>query len=86
MTTTEPTTTDLGRLPDDVARLRATVQTGITHPVEWREAQIDGIIRFAKEHTEALIDAMEADLGRPRIEGWLADVALQPLRLFTSKF
>jgi aldehyde dehydrogenase (NAD+) len=76
MTTTEPTSTvDVARIPDEVDRLRRTVRQGVTRPIEWREAQLDGIIRFAKEHTEALIDAMEADLGRPRIEGWLADVS-----------
>ena len=76
MTTTEPTpTTDLDRIPTELDRLRRTVRQGVTRPIEWREAQLDGIIRFAKEHTDALIDAMEADLGRPRIEGWLADVS-----------
>ncbi len=76
MTTTEPTpTTDLADIPAEIDRLRIAVRQGVTRPIEWREAQLDGIIRFAKEHTDALIDAMEADLGRPRIEGWLADVS-----------
>ena len=55
-------------------RLRATVAAGTTRSLDWREAQLTGIIDFARDHGDALLDAMQADLGRPRTEGWGADV------------
>lgn len=57
-----------------VARLRETVLAGTTRSLNWREAQLDGVIAFAKDHTDALLAAMAEDLGRPEIEGWVADV------------
>ena len=57
-----------------LTRLRDAYETGTTRSLDWREAQLDGVIRFAKDHTEALLDAMASDLGRPNIEGWIADV------------
>jgi len=55
-------------------RLRSTYESGATRSLDWREAQIDGVIRFAKDHTEGLLEAMQSDLGRPQTEGWIADV------------
>ena len=55
-------------------RLRSTYESGATRSLDWREAQIDGLIRFAKENTEGLLEAMQSDLGRPPTEGWIADV------------
>jgi len=57
-----------------VERLRATYESGATRSLDWREAQIDGVIRFAKDHTEGLLEAIQSDLGRPHTEGWIADV------------
>ena len=59
----------------ELTRLRNTFAAGVTRSVTWRVGQLNGIIRFAKENTDALIDAMAADLGRPRIEGWVADIS-----------
>lgn len=62
-------------ISDSVSRLRATFDSGVTRSLDWREAQIDGVIRFSEEHSGGLLDAMQSDLGRPRAEGWLADLA-----------
>ena len=71
----ESSTTDhLADLGSTVDRLRSTVLDGTTRSLDWRETQLDGVIAFAKDHTDALIAAMNEDLGRPEIEGWLADV------------
>lgn len=69
--TTASTTSSI---PETVSHLRATFDSGVTRSLDWREAQIDGLLRFVKGHSEGLLDAMQADLGRPRIEGWLADL------------
>ncbi len=63
------------RIEDELARLRTTFRSGVTRSIDWRIAQIDGLIRFAKDHTNTLIEAMAADLGRPPIEGWTADIS-----------
>ncbi|MFT7474176.1 MAG: aldehyde dehydrogenase (NAD+) [Verrucomicrobiales bacterium] len=71
------TTTSLAAQPNvrsTIERLRSTVAAGTTRSLDWRESQIDAVLRFAKDHTEALLTAMESDLGRPHVEGWLADV------------
>lgn len=77
MTTTVPPATET-IAPDDMTaaleRLRSTVESGRTRSLDWREAQLDGIIRFTKDHSDELLAAMEADLGRPGLEGWIADV------------
>ena len=65
---------DVG-IANELERLRATFRSGTTRSVDWRVAQIEGVIRFAKDHTESLIKAMAADLGRPPIEGWSADIS-----------
>ena len=62
-------------ITSEISRLRKTFSTGLTRSVDWRVAQIDGLIRFAKDNTEALIEAMALDLGRPPIEGWTADIS-----------
>src|SRR5579875_2224446 len=69
-----PVTTQRG-IPDTVASLRATFRSGRTKAMSWRLAQLDAIERMVTERERDLCDAMAADLGRPPVEGWLADVA-----------
>lgn len=63
-----------GSVAQAVERVRARYESGVTRDLDWREAQINGVITFAKEHTDQLLDAMHADLGRPSMEGWIADI------------
>ena len=42
----------------ELERLRNTFKAGVTRSITWRTAQIGGLIRFAKEQSEVLIDAM----------------------------
>lgn len=63
-----------GSVPQVMERLRASFGSGVTRSLDWRESQIDGVIAFAKDHTNELLDTMFADLGRPRVEGWTADL------------
>ena len=59
----------------ELTRLRNTFNAGVTRSTTWRAGQIRGVIRFAKDNTDALIDAISADLGRPPIEGFTADIS-----------
>jgi aldehyde dehydrogenase (NAD+) len=69
-----PVTTRRG-IPDTVAHLRATFRSGRTKPLTWRLNQLAAIERMVNERERDLCDAMMTDLGRPAVEGWLADVA-----------
>ena len=59
-----------------VEHLRATYDSGRTRPFEWREAQLDAIVRMLTEGSDELVAALAEDLGRPELEGWSADVRL----------
>lgn len=58
-----------------VAGLRATFATGRTRGLAWRLAQLDGIDRMVADHEADIAAALAADLGRARVDAWLADVA-----------
>ena len=57
-----------------VDRARATFDSGRTRDLAWRRRQLDGLIRMLEERETDFLDALQADLGRPRLEGWLADL------------
>ncbi|GAC1478818.1 MAG: aldehyde dehydrogenase family protein [Acidimicrobiales bacterium] len=61
---------------DVVARLRGTFSTGRTRPLAWRKAQLEGLRRLLTEGEAELLAALATDLGKPAVEGWLADLAL----------
>lgn len=63
-----------GSIPQAVERLRSTFESGVTRDLDWRQAQVEGVLAFAKDHTDELLATMHADLGRPSVEGWIADV------------
>ena len=57
-----------------VAKLRTTFDSGKTKPLAWRRAQLEALIRFAKENSDALVEALQADMGKPELEARAADV------------
>lgn len=77
MTTTAPSAAAASTenpIDSGLDRLRTAVDNRTTRSLDWREDQLAGIIEFARDHSDALLDAMHSDLGRPRTEGWGADV------------
>lgn len=56
--------------------LRATFRKGVTRPFAWRRHQLLQLARMAQENAEAFADALYADLGRPRMESYFAEVRL----------
>ena len=61
--------------PALVARLRATYDSGTTRPLEWRRRQLLQIVKMLEENEEEFQQALAADLGKPRAEGYLTDIA-----------
>ena len=53
---------------------RKTFESGRTRDASWREKQLEGLIRLLEENDERLIAALDADLGKPRAEGWTTDL------------
>jgi aldehyde dehydrogenase (NAD+) len=68
----------LADIPAVVARAREAFDSGRTRPLEWRRRQLDALIGLLERHEEELLQALHADLGRPRLEGWFADIG--PIR------
>ncbi|MCU1487858.1 MAG: NAD-dependent aldehyde dehydrogenase [Actinomycetia bacterium] len=54
--------------------LRKTFESGRTRPVAWRKEQLAGLRRMVVEAEEELLEALRADLGRPRVEAYAADI------------
>jgi aldehyde dehydrogenase (NAD+) len=66
--------TEIGRIPGQVARLRAAFEAGRTRPLAWREEQLRGIEKLIVERGDELLEALQADLGKPAVEAWAADI------------
>ena len=70
-----PPQTDLERIPESVARLRETFRSGRTRPLEWRREQLRRLGELCSRHGDELVAALQADLCKPSLEAWMADVA-----------
>ena len=57
-----------------ISRLGQAVRSGTTRSLAWRRAQLDGIIQFLTERERELTTALEADLGKPALASWMADI------------
>jgi aldehyde dehydrogenase (NAD+) len=56
-------------------RVRATYRAGTTRPLAWRRRQLQQLRRMLVEHEDEFLDALASDLGKPRTEGYLTDIA-----------
>ncbi|MGE3619546.1 MAG: aldehyde dehydrogenase family protein [Acidimicrobiia bacterium] len=63
-----------GRGAGVVRRLRATFESGRTRDLAWRLHQLDQVGRLLRDAEEEIVEALAADLGRPRFEAWLGDL------------
>jgi aldehyde dehydrogenase (NAD+) len=83
MATTEiPTGADSSTAPETsavteaVSAARAAFDRGVTRPIEWRERQLDALLRLLEEGEDRLLDALAQDVGKPRLEGWVTDLGV----------
>src|SRR5262245_23273516 len=80
MATTETPTAASAPAPSQVTEAlttaRAAFDRGVTRPVAWRERQLDGLLRLLDEGEDQLVNALVADLGKPRLEGWTTDLGV----------
>ena len=72
--TTEPDPSDTVDVAAVVAELRRTFDAGHTRPMAWRLAQLDGLLALLENEASTLEAALAADLGKPALEGFAADI------------
>jgi aldehyde dehydrogenase (NAD+) len=67
--------------------LRAHFETGVTKPLSWRHSQLDSLEHFLMEREQDILDALHADLGKPAMEAYGAEIGLprSELRLARKK-
>ncbi len=70
-----PPHTDVDRIPEIVSRLRESFRSGRTRPLEWRLGQLARLQELLERHGDELVAALQADLRKPTLEAWMADVA-----------
>ncbi|HVV35302.1 MAG TPA: aldehyde dehydrogenase family protein, partial [Acidimicrobiales bacterium] len=58
-----------------VGELRTTFNAGVTRPLAWRHAQLSQMEKMLVENEDEFVAALQADVGKPSIEGWLTDLA-----------
>lgn len=75
MQTLTPATSP-SQVPDLVAKLRERFDSGHTRSVEWRREQLRRLKTLLQEGENDLLDALAADLGKPRLEGWATDIGI----------
>lgn len=64
-----------------VASVRSTFDDGRTRPMAWRRRQLESMLRMLKEHESDFVDAIQADLGRPVMEAFGADIGHARLQI-----
>jgi len=77
MQTETPTpATEASEIPKLVATLREAFESGRTRPIEWRRQQLQRMKAMLEEREADFLDALAADLGKPRLEGWASDIGI----------
>ncbi len=71
----QPSKTRIKNIAGTVAALRSAFDSGRTRPIEWRLEQLSGIVRLLRERERDIVDALRADLGKPELEAYGAEVA-----------
>ncbi|CAK6698642.1 4,4'-diaponeurosporen-aldehyde dehydrogenase [Synechococcus sp. CBW1107] len=66
--------------------MRELVNSGLTRPIAWRQAQLQRLDGLLSENEPAILEALSADLGKPPVEAYFEVVAVrQELRLAQKK-
>ena len=59
---------------DMMQRLRHSYISGLTRPLSWRQQQLQQLTALLNDHEQALLHALEQDLGKSAAEGWLTEI------------
>jgi len=58
-----------------VDSLRDAYSQGLTRPLSWRKQQLEQMLKMLEENESEFLDALATDLGKPRVEGFITDIA-----------
>lgn len=73
-------------LSRSVSELKQTFKTGRTRDVEWRKAQLKGIIKLLDENELQIFQALERDLGKHPVEAYRDEVCPSSIPFTLSSF
>ncbi|HEY8153526.1 MAG TPA: aldehyde dehydrogenase family protein [Myxococcota bacterium] len=78
---------DISLIPEQVAALRTSFESGKTRPLAWRRGQLQALDQLVSEGSGELLEALKQDLRKPALEAWSADVGFvkQEVRLTLKK-
>lgn len=60
-----------------IERMREPVLNGETQPLAWRRLQLERLAALLEDAAATLPQALDADLGKPPLEGWMEAVSVQ---------
>jgi aldehyde dehydrogenase (NAD+) len=66
-------------IPDVVAQLRSTFESGRTRPLAWRREQLKNLRSLMRAHGDEMVAALRADFGKPELEARMMDVGQVPI-------
>jgi len=85
-TSLDPTpSTDVAAIPGLVERVRRGFDSGRTRPLAWRLEQLDRLKALLQENSDRLVEALQADLGKPTLEAFTTDVAIVVGEIATAR-
>ena len=67
--------TPIERIPDIVQQLRDGFRSGVLRDVESRRVQLQRLRSMVSDQEDRLIDALVADVGKPRLEAYTTEIA-----------
>lgn len=67
--------TEVDTIPGVVDAARQAFDSGRTRSLDWRLSQLDALSRMIKERKDDILDALNDDVGKPRLEAYAAEVA-----------
>lgn len=67
---------DLASIDERILRVRAGFTSRRTQPLHFRKKQLQALDRLLVKGEDELLDALSADLGKHRTEGWLTEIAI----------
>ena len=68
------TTQNPNHVHDLVHRIRLKFQTDQTYTYAWRAKQLKGLITLLETHEQEILDALAADLGKPKLEALTSEI------------
>lgn len=69
-----PAGTPIEAIGPIVSAARSAFDAGVTRPTSWRIATLRRMRDLVEKHERALLDAVAADFGKPRLEAWVAEI------------